>query len=168
VKIVDDEEKGSALREADHCGCDGDEHARLLVLGSWVGRRGRVGIVLEQALDHRRVPGESRILASQTLEAREEGRRERQIREVEMLPATARAHLHAAPRRRALHLTYEARLSDAGLAGDQDELRVPGAGVIQALLEPLALLVSVDERANSRRLLPDQPLPPTRSAPREG
>src|SRR5205823_4770126 len=72
-----------------------------------------------------------------------------------MLAAPPCAHLHAEAGCRALHLAHEPRLPDPGLAGDQDQLRLATPGVVEALLEPFALVVSIDERANARRLLPD-------------
>src|SRR5436190_19038931 len=72
-----------------------------------------------------------------------------------MLAAPPCAHLHAEAGCRALHLAHEPRLPDPGLAGDQDQLRLATPGVVEALLEPLALVVPIDERANARRLLPD-------------
>jgi hypothetical protein len=114
------------------------------------------------------VPAECRVLAGETLQPREQRCRERQVREVEVLTAPARAHLHAAARSRPLHLAYEPRLPDSGLAGDQDQLRLTAPGVVEALLEPLALVVSIDERANARRLLPDHRNPQLARAPREG
>src|SRR5947207_14366753 len=76
-----------------------------------------------------------------------------------MLAAPPCTHLHAEAGCRALHLAHEPRLPDPGLAGDQDQLRLATPGVVEALLEPLALLVSIDERAKARRPLPDHRTP---------
>jgi hypothetical protein len=159
--------EGQALGEPDGRGGDGDEDPRLLLLAARPGRRLGV-VVTEQAFDDRRVPAQRRVVAGEELQPGEERCRERQVWQVEILATPARAHLDPAARRAALDLAYEARLADTRLAGDQDELRVPGTGVAQALLEPFALSVSIDERADTRRLLPDQPLPPSRSAAGEG
>src|SRR5918994_2662842 len=169
MEVVDDDEEGPAFCEPDRRRGDGDEDARLLLL---LGCRSSCQpvclVVTEQALDDGRVPAKGRVLAGEQLQPREEGRREWQVREVEVFAAAARGHLHAAVRSSALNLAQEAGLPDAGLARDQDQLRLAGPGVVQALLEPLALVVSIDERANTRRLLPDHRDPHLTRTSREG
>ncbi len=139
------------------CSCSSDRVAA---------RRWALGVVAEQSLDDGCVPAQCRVLASEELQPREQRRRERQVREVEVLTAPARGHLHAAARSRPLHLAHEPGLPDSGLARDQDQLRLTAPGVVEALLEPLALVVSIDERASARRLLPDHRNPQLARAPR--
>jgi hypothetical protein len=85
-----------------------------------------------------------------------------------MLPAPTRVHLHAAASGGPLDFAQEPRLADARLAGDQDELRLSAAGVVQVLLEPFPLAVSVDERTCARGLLPDHSTPHFCGPQREG
>ncbi len=169
VEIVDDDEERGVCSQPDRGRGDGNEHARLLLfLGSRPGTGRALRALAEQPLDDGRVPGERRVLAGEELQPGEKRRGERQVRKIEMLAAPARGHLHAEAGSRALHLAHEPRLPDSGLAGEQDQLRLTAPGVVEALLEPLALVVSIDERANARRLLPDHRNPQLPRASPEG
>ena len=169
VEVVDDDEQGAVRGQPDRGRGDGDEHTRLLLfLGSRPGRRCVVRALAEQPLDDGRVPGQRRVLAGEELQPGEERRGERQIGKIEMLATPPRAHLHAEAGSRALHLAHEPRLPDPGLAGEQDQLRLAAPGVVEAFLEPLTLVVSIDERANARRLLPRHRNPQLARTPREG